>query len=156
MPRKRGLKKRGRGTYDTDKPPVLTTVHRKSKYTTFDVEKNLSKELISKKIEKFIDEKAILYSDEYSIYSGINEHDKIKNHLTINHSKKEYARGKIHVNTCENRHSLLRPFLRMFRGVSKKFLKGYVMIYQYFTNYKEDAPDKILQTILKPRTISSA
>jgi NADPH-dependent 7-cyano-7-deazaguanine reductase QueF len=44
----------------------------------------------------------------------------------------------------------------MFRGVSKKFLKGYVMIYQYFTNYKEDAPDKILQTILKPRTISSA
>ncbi|MDR0771631.1 MAG: transposase [Candidatus Peribacteria bacterium] len=131
------------------KPPVLTTVHRKSKCTTFDVETNLSKDLIVEKIEKFVDREAILYTDEYSIYSRINEHDKIKNHLTVNHSQKEYARGKIHVNTCENRHSLLRPFLRMFRGISKKFLKGYVMICQYFINYKEDAPDKILQTILK-------
>jgi transposase-like protein len=56
---------------------------------------------------------------------------------------------KVHVNNCENRHSLLRPFLRMFRGVSKHFLRGYLMIYQYIFNYKEDAPDKILQTILK-------
>jgi len=44
----------------------------------------------------------------------------------------------------------------MFRGVSKKYLRGYVMIYQYFFNYKEDAPDKILQTILKQCTISSS
>ena len=70
-------------------------------------------------------------------------------HLTVNHSKKEYANGKAHVNNCENRHSLLRPFLRMFRGISKRFLKGYLMLYQYIFNYKEDAPDKILQTILK-------
>jgi transcription termination factor NusB len=57
------------------------------------------------------------------------------------------------VNTCENRHSLLKPFLRMFRGVSKKYLQGYAMIYQYLTNYKEDALDKILQTVLKKCTI---
>jgi transposase-like protein len=149
LPRKRGLRKRGRGTYDADKPPVVTTVHRESKYTTFDVEKNLSKSLITEKVEKFVDKEAILYTDEYTIYSNITEHKKIKTHLTVNHSQKEYAIGKIHVNTCENRHSLLRPFLRMFRGVSKKYLKGYVMISQYFINYKEDAPDKILQTILK-------
>jgi hypothetical protein len=30
------------------------------------------------------------------------------------------------------------------------------MIYQHFINYKEDAPDKILQTIMKERTISGA
>ena len=149
MPRKRGLKKRGRGTYKTDKPPVVTTVHRESKYTTFDVEKNLSKDLVAEKIDKFVDKGAMLYTDEYRIYSNINEHEKIKDHLTVNHSQKEYAKGKIHVNTCENRHSLLRPFLRMFRGVSKKYLKGYVMISQYFINYKEDAPDKILETIIK-------
>jgi transposase-like protein len=120
------------------------------------VVKNLSKKLIWRKIEKFVDKEAILFTDEYSIYSKIIEHKKIKNHLTVNHSKKEYAIGKIHVNTCENRHSLLRPFLRMYRGVSKKFLKGYVMIYQYFMNYKEDAADEILKTILKPCTISGA
>jgi transposase-like protein len=112
--------------------------------------------LIWEKIENFVDDEAILYTDEYTIYSKINEHDKIKNHLTINHSKKEYANGKIHVNTCENRHSSLRPFLRIFHGISKKYLEGYVMFCQYFVNYKEDAADKILQTILKPCTISSA
>ena len=144
------MKKRGRGTYDTDKPPVVTTVHRKSKYTTFEVEKNLSKDMVWEKIDKFVDKEAVLYTDEYSIYSKISSHKKINKHLTVNHSQKEYANGKIHVNTCENRHSLLRPFLRIFRGVSKKYLKGYVMICQYFINYKEDAPDKMLQTILKP------
>jgi transposase-like protein len=150
------LKKRGRGTYDTDKPPVVTTVHRESKYTTFDVVKNLSKKLIWEKVETFVDETATLFTDEYSIYSKISDHKKIKNHLTVNHSKKEYANGKAHVNTCENRHSLLRPFLRMFRGVSKKYLGGYVMICQYFVNYKEDAPDKILQTIMKQCTALGA
>jgi hypothetical protein len=105
--------------------------------------------LVAEKIDKFVDKEAILYTDEYTIYSNINEHKKIKNHLTVNHSQKEYAKGKIHVNTCENRYSLLRLFFKMFRGVSKKYLKGYVMISQYFINYKEDAPDKILQTIIK-------
>ncbi|MDR2829755.1 MAG: transposase, partial [Methanobrevibacter sp.] len=62
----------------------------------------------------------------------INEHEKIENHLTVNHSRKEYANGKVHVNTCENRHSLLKPFLKIFRGVFKKYLNGYVMIYQLF------------------------
>jgi hypothetical protein len=90
------------------------------------------------------------------IYSNINEHEKIKSHFTVIHSQKEYANGNIHVNTCENRHSLLRPFLRIFRGVSKKYLEGYVMIKEYIINYKEDAADKILQTILKNRTIMNA
>jgi transposase-like protein len=150
------LKKRGRGTYSADKPPVITIVHRESKYTSFSVEKNLSKDLISKKVNEFVNKEAVLFTDEYSIYSKINKHEKIKEHFTVNHSQKEYANGKVHVNTCENRHSLLRPFLRIFRGVSKKYLAGYIMIKQYIINYKKDAADKILQTILKNRTITSA
>ena len=144
------MKKPGRGTYDTDKPPVITTVHRKTAYTTFDVEKNLSKDIVSEKISNFVGEKAILFTDEYSIYSNVIDHPKIVEHHTVNHSKKEYARGKIHVNNCENRHSLLRPFLRMYRGISKHNLKGYLALFQYLFNYKEDAYDKILQIILKP------
>ena len=96
------------------------------------------------------------FTDEYSIYSNIIEHEKINGHFTVNHSQKEYVNGNSYVNTCENRHSLLRPFLRIFRGVSKKYLAGYVMIKQYIINYKEDAADKMLQTILKDRTIISA
>ncbi|MDR1819449.1 MAG: IS1595 family transposase [Methanobrevibacter sp.] len=148
-PRKRALKKPGRGTYDTDKPPVTTFVHRESTFTIFSVEKNLSKNLISKSMDNYINNEATIYTDEYSIYTGINKHQKINGHYTVNHSEKEYVNGNVHVNNCENRHSLLRPFLRIFRGVSKRFLAGYIMVFQYLFNYKEDAPDKILQTIFK-------
>ena len=77
---------------------------------------------------------------------------KYQNTLQLTIRKKQYANGKIHVNNCENRHSLIKPFLKMFRGVSKKYLEGYVMLYQYIFNYKEDAADKILETILKNAT----
>ena len=100
--------------------------------------------------------KQFFITDEYTIYLDIAKHEKISKHLTVNHSKKQYANGKIHVNNCENRHSLIRPFLRMFRGVSKKYLEGYVMLYQYIFNYKEDAADKILKTILKKCNVKSA
>ena len=108
--------------------------------------------MVSEKITNFVKSGAILFTDEFSIYSNIIEHPKIIEHHTVNHSQKEYARGKIHVNNCENRHSLLRPFLRMYRGISKHNLGGYLTLFQYLFNYKEDAYDKILQTILKYET----
>ncbi|MDR3292147.1 MAG: transposase [Methanobrevibacter sp.] len=86
---------------------------------------------------------------EYSIYQNIDKHPKLNDHRTVNHSIGQYVDGDKHMNNCENRHSLLRPFLRIFRGVSKKYLAGYVMLFQYLFNYKEDAVDKILHTILK-------
>jgi len=38
---------------------------------------------------------------------------------------------KNHVNNAENRHSLLRPFLNMFKGVSKKNLNTYIKFLQF-------------------------
>lgn len=32
----------------------------------------------------------------------------------------------VNVNRCENRHSFLRSFLSKFKGVSMKFLQGYL------------------------------
>jgi hypothetical protein len=76
----------------------------------------------------YTNNKAVLYTDEYSIYQGIGKHSKFKEYHTVNHSQKEYDKGKFFVNNCGNKHSFLRPFIRIFRGVSKKFLDGYVMI----------------------------
>lgn len=53
------------------------------------------------------------------------------------------------MNSCENRHSLLRKFLRIFRGVSKENLQGYALLEQFRINYKVDSYDTILQTILE-------
>ena len=92
---------------------------------------------------------AIIYTDEYVIYSNLINHEKVINHYTVNHGEKEYANGEIHVNNDENRHSLLRRFLRIFRGVSKENLQGYALLEQYRINYKIDSYDTILQTIVE-------
>ena len=91
----------------------------------------------------------IVYTDEYTIYDSLKDHGKVKKHEFVNHSAKEYSRGEIHVNNCENRHSLLRPNLRIFRGVSKKNLPKYIIQIQYKINYKEKSYQKILENILK-------
>ncbi|MDR1818680.1 MAG: IS1595 family transposase [Methanobrevibacter sp.] len=144
-PRKRALKRKG--TYEKDKPPIFTIVHRESKHTILLVLKNLRKK-VEGIINRYVKNKATIYTDEYKIYNNMNNHEKVLSHYTVNHSKKEYANGDVHVNSDENRHSFLRKFLRIFRGVSKKNLQGYVLLEQYRINYKSDSYDMILQTII--------
>ena len=98
------------------------------------VEKNLSKDLIREKIDKHCNEPIRLFTDNYTIYFGLEGHSKVKEHHIIKHSEKEYADGENHVNNCENRHSLLRQYLRIFRGVSKKKLNTYVKFFQFTFN----------------------
>jgi hypothetical protein len=41
-------------------------------------------------------------------------------HDYVNHSLGEYARGDVHINSCENRASLLRPLLPVHRVLSRE------------------------------------
>jgi transposase-like protein len=82
------------------------------------------------------DDLAILCTDQYSIYDGIDEHDEhdeIDGHLVINHHD-HYAVGDAHTNSCENRHSFFCNWLRRFRGVSKHHLQGYLNFFSLTLN----------------------
>ena len=52
-------------------------------------------------------------------------------------TKKEYARGDVHENRAECLFSLLKPYLRVFRGVSKSNLPGYVGFFQFLRNFRQ-------------------
>ncbi|MDR3292315.1 MAG: hypothetical protein LBT10_09245 [Methanobrevibacter sp.] len=56
-----------------------------------------------------------VFSDEYEIYNDLETHEFVISYQSVNHSKKEYAKGIIYNNNCENRNSLLRPFLEEFQ-----------------------------------------
>lgn len=142
------MKRRGRGTWDVDKPPIITIVERKTKYTIFFVAKNLSKKLIWNLINKLCNNPITVYTDDFTIYSYLESHQLVKNHFSINHSIKEYANGNNHVNNAENRHSIIRPYLNIFRGISKKYLEKYLIIIQYKINYKKEWKEKILRKII--------
>ncbi|WP_456394472.1 transposase [Thermococcus sp.] len=69
-----------------------------------------------------------VFTDEYSVYDPLKEElgDVVETHERVNHSEKEFARGDVHVNTCENRHGFLRAYLMKYRGVSFRWLQGYL------------------------------
>ena len=59
-----------------------------------------------------------------------------KGHAFVNHTRREYARGDVHKNRAESLFSLLKPYLRVFRGLSKFNLPGYVGFFQFLRNFR--------------------
>jgi len=101
--RGRGLRRRGRGTYEGDKSPVQTFTERRGK-TRFFVKRKLSRDDTKKTLKTVAEGEIRVNTDEYSIYEGIDELEIVKEHRFVNHSK-EYAKDGVHVNTAENRHA---------------------------------------------------
>jgi hypothetical protein len=93
----------------------VTLVCRSDGRVRFLVHENL--EDIDEEIVEYGDEDdlAILCTDQYSIHDGADECDVIDYHLGISHTG-YYIVGDTHTNSCENRHSFFRNWLRRFRG----------------------------------------
>lgn len=148
------MKKRGRGTYNEDKPPIVTIIERNTRLTIFSVEKKLSKELIQNKIEKHCSKPVKIFTDDYTIYHNLKKHSMVVDHEIINHGERKYADGENHVNNTENRHSLLRPYLNMFRGISKENLNIYVKFFQFTFNNGIKWLEKGLKIVLNKHTLN--
>ena len=126
-PRKRGLKRRGRGRYQADRPPIIALILRGGYRMVFSA-KRATKATIQKIISSLqIREGSTIFTDEYTIYLFLSG---IFNHQLVNHSKGEYARGEAHVNSCEGEFSVFKTFIRIHRGVAKYNLPLYVSLYQ--------------------------
>jgi hypothetical protein len=69
-------------------------------------------------------------------------------HEFVNHTQKEYARGDVHENRAECLFSLLKPYLRVFRGVSKFNLPGYVGFFQFLHNFRHQTACEPAELIL--------
>src|SRR5215831_17257625 len=74
-----------------------------------------------------------LYTDSASSYRALKGYV----HDFVNHTKKEYARGDVHENRAECLFSLLKPYLRVFRGISKANLPGYLGFLQFLRNFRQ-------------------
>ena len=71
-----------------------------------------------------------LYTDSASSYRAVKGYV----HEFVKHTQKEYARGDVHENRAECLFSLLKPYLRVFRGLSETTLPGYVGFLQFLRN----------------------
>ena len=97
-----------------------------------------------------------LYTDSASSYRALKGYV----HEFVNHTQKEYARGDVHENRAECLFSLLKPYLRVFRGLSKTNLPGYLGFFQFLRNFRQrtafEQAELILHAALDPSVASRA
>ena len=81
-------------------------------------------------------------------------------HEFVHHTQKEYARGDVHENRAKCLFSLLKPYLRVFRGLSKTNLPGYVSFFQFLWNCRYqnafEQTELVLWAALDPAIASRA
>jgi transposase-like protein len=129
-PRCRGLRA-GRGKWDKDVIPVFTIIGREG-HEVYIPSRDVSGETVARIASRHIEAGSRIYTDNfpsYSILQGMGYR-----HEYVNHSLREYARGEVHINNCENRASILRPWLSAHRDISKDNLDAYLSLFQLQRN----------------------
>ena len=140
--RRRKLRgKRGRGTLEGEKPPVLGMLQRDGD-VVIQMVSNVQHVTIQPLITKTIAPGSLIYTDEYDIYARLEAWGYL--HKTVNHGAGEYARDddgdgfcEVHVNTMEGFWSLLRSWLRPHRGISQEQLPLYLAFFEFVHNMRQ-------------------
>ena len=151
-PRRRANKRRGRGTYANDRPPIVGTVGRETGQVRIRVVMDTTGDTLEAHVHRFTGTSAHLYTDENQSYNHV-----LRLRSTVCHSDHEWARDddgdglrEVHVNATEGLWTDVRNFLRPFKGVHKKYLAGYVAIAEAKRNLKAISPAFIAALVLTP------
>jgi hypothetical protein len=100
---------------------------------------------VQKAADSAVRTRSRLSTDSASNYQALQGYA----HAFVNHTKKEYVRGDVHENRAECLFSLLKPYLRVFRGVSKLNLPRYVGFFPFLRNLRHlsafEQAERILQ-----------
>lgn len=143
-PRRRANSRRGHGTYESDRPPIVGLVGRQSgrvQLTT--VQTASSRELLGA-IRQASHPGSIIATDEWNGYQPIPRTGG-RTHWQVDHSGPKHTWAldldgdgvrEVHCNTQEGLWTGLRNFLRPFRGVSKWRLPAYVAMFEWSHNLK--------------------
>ena len=126
------LCKDGGGHDAKDRPAIIAWVSRKGA-VIIHATKDFTVKTVQKAAGLAVHAGSRLYTDSASSYRAVKGYV----HAFVNHTKKEYARGDVHEHRAECLFSLLKPYLRVFRGLSKTNLPGYVGFLQFLRNFHQ-------------------
>jgi hypothetical protein len=156
--RARGRRKKhepGRGHYDKDRPAIIAWVSRQGA-VVIQATRDFTVQTVQKAADLAMQAGSQLYTDSASSYRALTGYL----HEYVNHTKKEYARGDVHESRAGCWFSLLKPYLRMFRGVGKTNLPGSVGFFQFLRNFYQlpacEQAEMILYAALDPAIASQA
>jgi transposase-like protein len=155
-PRRRRKKREpGRGHYDKDRPAIIAWVSRQGPVVVQAV-KDFTVSTVQKAADLTVQAGSRLYTDSASSYRALQGY----RHALVNRTQQEHARGDVHENRAECLFSLLKPYLRVFRGLSKCNLPGYLGFFQFLRNSRQrnafEQAELVLQAALDPAIASKA
>ena len=167
-PRRRANKRRGHGTYETDRPPVFTIVGRTTSEVRLYMRKNVDQSTCQEIVTSVVrpGSSILVSTDQWSGYARLKQEYSL-NHHTVCHSKdaqghREWARDddddgrrEVHCNSCEGLGAAFRTYLRTFRGVHKDRLAGYCASFQTMYNAKRISPE-IIQKMCRGKSADHA
>ena len=133
--RARGRRKKrepGRGHDDKERPEIIAWVSRQGA-VVIQATRDFTVKTVQKAADLAVQAGSRLYTDSARSYRAVTGDV----HEYVNHTKKDYARGDVHENRAECLFSLLKPYLRVFRGISKFNLPGYVGFFQFLRNFRQ-------------------
>jgi transposase-like protein len=153
--RRRKKREPGRGHDDKDRPAMMAWVSRQGPLVVLAV-KDFTVTTVQQAADFAVRAGSRLYTDSARSYRALKGYV----HAFVNHTKKAYARGDVHENRAECLFSLLKPYLRVFRGISTCNLPGYLGFFQFLRNVQHQNAFKqaelILQAALDPAIASRA
>jgi transposase-like protein len=143
------------GHYDKDRPAIMAWVSRQGSVVVHTT-RDFTVKTVQKASDIAMQTGSRLYTDSASSYRVLRGYV----HDYVNHTKKEYARGEMHENRAECLFSLLKSYLRVFRGISKTNLPGYLGFFQFLRNFHQltafEQAELILHAALDPSVASRA
>jgi transposase-like protein len=147
--RRRKKREPGRGHDDKDRPAMIAWVSRQGPLVVLAV-KDFTVTTVQQAADFAVQAGSRLYTDSASSYRALKGYV----HAFVNHTQKEYVRGEVHEKRAECLFSLLKPYLRVFRGISKSNLPGYLGFFQFLRNFRRRnafaQAELILQAALAP------
>ncbi len=154
----RGRRKKrepGRGHDDKDRPAIIAWVSRQSG-VVLHATRDFTVKTVQKAADLAVHTGSRLSTDAASSYRALKGYV----HDFVNHTQKEYARGDVHEHRAECLFSLLKPYLRVFRGLSTTNLPGYLGFFPCLRNVRQrtalEQAEMILYAALDPAVASRA
>jgi transposase-like protein len=141
--------KRGRGAYG--KTVVFGIFERDGQVYT-EVVSNCSKPTLQGIIRGKVDPNTVINSDGWRGYNGLV--DLGYGHFRVDHSRDEFARGKVHINGIEGFWGLAKVRLAKFKGVPKATFHLHLKETEWRYNHRHSNKYKTLLTYLRENPLS--
>jgi transposase-like protein len=157
-PRRRANQRRGHGSWDNDRPAIVGIAGRENQTLHLRVCRRTDRATLQPLVEAHTVPGCHVYTDEWRAYGRLGQTGRV--HKTVNHAspEREWVRDddgdgirEVHCNTLEGLWTGLRNYLRMFRGVHKKYLNQYAAVFEWAYRFRW-ATDEALRMMVIPST----